>query len=170
MKTCLSSLRTNRHTKSLRRQPDPGNVAGRTDSRQRISSRWPQWVVLLGALCALIVFSAALKTLFLSGQVPWLRFALGIVPAFVSVVAFLTWKHIWRGERHYVVSDLFKSETIPFDDVCLVVEAHGLIWNTVRVHFNRPTRFGWDVSFVPERSVGTSCALATAWRTRQLTK
>lgn len=162
--------RTNCHANILRLQSGCVSAADNVDSRQRISSRRTQWVVLLGALGAVIVFSAALRTLFLSGQMPWLQLALGIAPAFVSMAAFLAWKRVWRGERHYIVSNLFKSEIISLDDVCLVVEAHGLIWNTVRVHFNRPTRFGWDITFVPARSAGTSCTLAAAWRTRRLVK
>jgi hypothetical protein len=166
----MLSSRTNRQANILRLRPDWVSAADNVDSRQRISSRRTQWVVLLGALAALILFSVTLRTLFLPEQMPWLQLALGIVSAFVSMSAFLAWKRVWRGEQHYIVSNLFKSETISFGDVCLVVEAHGLIWNTVRVHFNRPTRFGWDITFVPARSAGTACTLAAAWRTRRLVK
>jgi hypothetical protein len=33
----------------------------------------------------------------------------------------------------------------------LVVNAGGVFWDKVRIHFNRPTRFGWSISFVPVR-------------------
>lgn len=139
-------------------------------SRQRISSRRPQFVVLLAALGSVIAIIASLQTLLVTRQMPWVMFALGIVNAFVALAALMAWKQVWGGERHYVVSSLFKSETISFDDVCMVLEARGLIWNTIRIHFNRPTRFGWGISFVPVRSVGTSCEVVTAWRTRRVIK
>ncbi len=139
-------------------------------SRQRISSRRPQFVVLLAALGSVIAVIATLKTIMVSGQISWVMFALGIANAFVALATLMTWKQVWSGERHYVASSLFKSETISFDDVCMVLEARGLIWNTVRIHFNRPTRFGWGISFVPARLVGTSCEFVAAWRTHRLAK
>lgn len=139
-------------------------------SRQRISSRRPQFVVLLAALGSVVAISATLQTLLVIGQMSWVLFVLGIANVFVTLATLLTWKQVWSSERHYVVSSLFRSETIPFDDVCMVLEARGLIWNTIRVHFNRPTRFGWVVSFVPALSAGTPCEVVTAWRTRRATK
>lgn len=139
-------------------------------SRQRISSRRPQFVVLLAALGSVSAVSLTAQTIIVSGQMSWVMFALGIANSFVALAGFMTWKQVWRGERHYVVSSWFKAETIPFDDVCIVLEARGLIWNTVRIHFNRPTRFGWGVSFVPALSAGTPGEVVTAWRTRSLAK
>jgi hypothetical protein len=139
-------------------------------SRQRISSRRPQFVVLLAALGSVIAVSATLQTKIVSGQMSWAMVALGNANAFVALATLMTWKQVWSGERHYVVSSLFKSETISFDDVCMVLEARGLIWNTVRIHFNRPTHFGWGISFVPARSIGTSCEVVAAWRTRRVAK
>lgn len=170
MKTHGSMLRIKWHANILRRQPGLASAAGRPGFRQRISSRWTQWIVLLTTLGALVAISVVLKTRMFAGKMPWVWSVLGITSALAAVVPFVAWKQVWRGERHYMVSNLFKSEVISFDDVCLVVEARGLIWNTVRVHFKRPTRFGWDVNFVPARSVGTSCTLAAAWRTRRLVK
>lgn len=139
-------------------------------SGQRISSRRQHFIVLLAALGSVIAIIATLLTLLVTGQMPWVMFALGIAHAFAALAGLMTWKQVWSGERHYVVCGLFKSETIPFDDVCMVLEARGLLWNTVWIHFNRPTRFGWDIAFVPTRSVGTSCEVVTAWRTRRATK
>ena len=83
-------------------------------SRQRISSRRPQFVVLLAVLGSVIAVSATVQTLLVTGQMSWVTFAMGIANAFVALATLMTWKQVWSGERHYVVSSLFKSETLEF--------------------------------------------------------
>lgn len=77
--------------------------------------------------------------------------ALGLALAIVALAGSLAWKRVHRSKRHYLVADFFNSETIAFDDVCMVVEASGVLWKTVNIHMRRPTRFGWEVAFVPKR-------------------
>lgn len=144
--------------------------ADRVDSLQRISSRRPKFVLLLATLGTAVAIRATLRAVVSSEELPWAMLALGMANAVVALATLMTWKHVRSDDRRFVVSDLFKSETFAFDDLCMVVEARGMIWNTVRLHFNRSTRFGWDISFVPARSVGNPRSLVAAWRTRRMAK
>lgn len=124
------------------------------DSMPFISSSGPRIVIVLAALGAGVTSAAAAWQVFAAGQIPWVLFALGFAHAVVALAGSLVWKRVQCGERHYVVSDSLKSETISFDDVCMVVEAPGFLWNTVHIHLRRPSRFGWSVAFVPRRAGG----------------
>jgi len=137
---------------------------------ERISSLSPHLVVLTVAVGAGIAVGVGIWRLLSSGEIPWALFALGIAHALVAMAGFATWKHVRCGEDHYIVSDIFKSETISFNDVCMVVEARGFLWNTARIHLCRPSRFGWGISFVPTCWAGMSGSLVAAWRTRRSTR
>jgi hypothetical protein len=59
----------------------------------------------------------------------------------------ITWKQVWHGHDYYDLSDHLRKEVIRMEDVCAVVEAPDVLWNTVRIHFRRLRRFGWAVSY-----------------------
>jgi len=125
----------------------------------RISSRKPQMVVVLATMIAAISLGAATKQLLASNHVPWTLLTLGIGHLLVSLAGFAMWKHVHSDAEHYVVSDFIKSERIPFENVCMVVQTRGLIWKSIRIHFRRPTRFGRSVSYVPVVPTGSSATL-----------
>jgi hypothetical protein len=137
---------------------------------ERISSLRPRIVKVLAAVGAAVALGFAGLQLLSSDQIPWLWSALGGTCAFVGLTGFVSSKCVRCGASHYVVSDLFTSETIPFNDVCLVVEAPGFLWQLVRIHLRRPSRFGWAVSYVPARSATKSCSVFVSWRTCESTK
>jgi hypothetical protein len=168
MKRYRSLLRTGIRSDIARLQLGPVNQTYNPDSVQRISSLRPHIVVFLAVLASAVALSSALRQAISSGHMPWAMLALGAAHGVVALAGFMAWKRVRRGARHYVVSDLFKSEAISFDDVFRVTEARGFLWKTVRIHLRRPSRFGWDVSFVPARSAGMSSPLVSAWRTRRL--
>jgi hypothetical protein len=85
-----------------------------------------------------------------TGAVDWVKLMLGGAHVAIAVVASLAWQRVRRGPTYYVVSDPFRSERIGFGEVCLMVNAPGLMWNRTRMHLVRPCRFGWSVTFVPE--------------------
>jgi len=113
---------------------------------------------LLAALGAGVTAPAVVWRVLSVGQIPWALLALGLALAGVSLTAAQMWKRVQLGKRHYVVSNFFKSEAIAFHDVCMVVEAPGVFWKTVRIHLRRPSRFGWEVAFVPRCATETSPA------------
>lgn len=102
-------------------------------------------------MAAAAIFGGAAKQLLNTGRGPWMLLALACTSAAVALAGFARWKCVRRGAQHYLVSDLIRSECISRDDVCLVVQARGLVGNRVHVHFRRPTRFGWSISYVPAR-------------------
>lgn len=134
---------------------------GRGKARQRVSPATPWTVTLLAALSAGVAVPAVVWRVLSVGQIPWALLALGLALAGVSLTAALMGKRVQLGKRHYAVSNFFKSEAIAFHDVCMVVEAPGVFWKTVRIHLRRPSRFGWEVTFVPRRATETS---PTRWR------
>jgi len=115
----------------------------------RISSRKPDMTTGLATLIAAICFGAAAKQLLASNQAPWMLLSMGIGHLFIALAGFVMWKRVQSGAGHYVISDFVKSERIPFENVCMVVQSHGLIWESIRIHFRRPTRFGRSVAYVP---------------------
>lgn len=150
-------------------QPLPVSKADNPDAVKRISTPGPHIVVLLAVLGSAVAFSSALQQMAASGDIPWAMLALGSAHAIAALAGFMAWKCVRYGNRHYVVSDFFKSETISFDDVCMVVNSHGFLWNTARIHLRRPSRFGWTVSFVPVHAVRESRPLFSAKRTQKFT-
>lgn len=122
----------------------------------RISSLKPQFAVALAMIIAATCFGAAAKQFLLSRDVPWLLLTLGAAHALVALAGMVVWKRIESDGEHYVISDFIKSERIPFEDVCMIVQGQGLIWKSVRIHFRRQTRFGWSVSYVPVLPLGKS--------------
>lgn len=145
----------------------PASLAQDTEGATRISSLVPHVVVLCAAIIAVTAIGSAAKQLLASGHVPWTLLALGLAHAVVALAGFVLWKHVRSGEGHYVVSNFIKSERISFDDVCMVVQDDGLIWNRVHIHFRRPTRFGWSVSYVAVPPTGNSASLLASWQRHQ---
>lgn len=119
---------------------------------RRISSRKPRLLAALAAGISAGVLGIGIWRDAVRGEAPWLFLAVAAACACPGVAALARWKSVMRGDRHIVVSGLFEKEAIPFDAVCLVVKAGGVLWDKVRIHFNRPTRFGWSISFVPVRT------------------
>lgn len=127
----------------------PANLAQDAERTVRISSLKPRVVVLGAAIIAATAIGFAAKQLFASGHVSSTLLALGIAHVIVALTGCVMWKNVRSSPRHYVVSNLIKSERISFDDVCMVVEGQGLIWKNIQIHFRRPTRFGWSVCYIP---------------------
>lgn len=124
------------------------NPTQHAERSTRISSLKPHFIVLLAAIVAATSFGLAAKQLLATDQVPWLLLALGIAHATVALAGFVKWKCVWSGAGHYVVSNFIQSDQIVHDDVCMIVQGHGQIWKRVHVHFRRPTRFGWSITYV----------------------
>lgn len=127
----------------------------------------PHVVVIFAMIGAAVAFGFAGKQLLSSATVSWSLLALGFAHLAVAFAGVIMWKRVRRGADHYHVSDFIRSETIPFVDVCMVVEERGLIWNRLHIHFKRKTRFGWSVSYVPVRPTGLFASLSAAWGKRQ---
>lgn len=70
-----------------------------------------------------------------------------------SLVAFgliaLQAKVVYRRHDEYRVATLFHLETVTLEDICMTVKNPRPFWTILRIHLNRPTRFGWAISFVP---------------------
>ena len=161
------TLRTKVRSGIDRLQLGPVDHSQPCDPLQRISSLKPQ---VLAVLTALVAAGAAIFALspMSSERSSRMSAAIAFVHTFVAIATITTWKNVRYRDRNYVVSDLFKSESISSQDVCLAVEARGLLWNAVRIHFKRPTRFGWHISFIPAGVSGISNSRVAGWRSRTL--
>jgi hypothetical protein len=106
-------------------RPGARPSSDRSGFSERIASVRPRIVIMLTVVGAAIALGFAGLGLLDSGEIPWLWSALGGGCAFVAVIGFMSSKCVRCGANHYVVSDLFTSEAIPFNDVCMVVEAPG---------------------------------------------
>ncbi len=148
-------------SKASRSSFRPANLTEEGAGHWRISSLRPHLFVLLAMIGAASAFSFAIMPWFSLGSISWTFFVLGTAQTVIALVGFVLWKHVRRGPDHFHVSDFIRSETISFVDVCMVVEGHGVIWNTSHIHFRRLTRFGWSVSYVPICSVGRLNRLLT---------
>ena len=134
---------------------------------ERISSVRPGIVIALAMIGAGVAFGFVGLRLLDSGEIPWLWSASGGGCAFVAAIGFVSSKCVRCGASNYVVSDFFTTETIAFNDVCMVVEAPGPFWDSVRIHLCRPSRFGWAVSYIPASSATKSCSLFASWRAHE---
>lgn len=141
----------------LHASADQGRDAERL---RRISSLKPQIAVVLATIISATFFGASAQQMFVFNRVPWILLTLGGGHALVALAGFALWKRVDAATEHYVVSDFTKSERISFEDVCMVVRGQGLIWKSVRIHFRRPTRFGWSVSYVPVSPIKISLTMA----------
>lgn len=164
MNRAKSSSAARMRAEVARSYVSPANLAREAEEAKRISSLKPHVVVLCAAIIAATAIGFAAKHLLASGHVPWAWLTLGLAHAVVALAGFVMWKHVRSGAGHYVVSDFTKSERISFDDVCMVVRDRGLIWNRVHIHFRRPTRFGWSVSYVAVPPAGGFASLLAPWR------
>lgn len=120
----------------------------------RISSYTPRLVAVLLGLGAAVALTTGLRHWPVSGSVSWALLTLGAVDFAASAICLVAWKHVREGKHHYYCSDLFRSEAIHLDDVCVAIDAPGLLWNSSRIHFRRKTRFGWAISYVPMKRAG----------------
>lgn len=145
----------------------PVNLTEEAEANSRISSLMPQVVMLFALIGAAAAFGFTTKQWYTSGRIPWALLVLGIAHVVVALAGFVRWKRIQRGPGHYHVSDFIRSETISLIDVCMVVEERGFLWNSVRIHFRRLTRFGWSVSYVPTRPMRSLNWLGGIVRSRQ---
>ncbi len=145
----------------------PADLAQDAEATMRISSLKPHVAVLCAAIIAATAIGFTAKQSLASGHVPWTLLTLGIAHAVVALAGLVMWKCVRSGARHYVVSNFIKSERISFDDVCMVVQDRGLIWNRVHIHFRRPTRFGWSISYVAVPPTRSLAALLAAWQRRR---
>lgn len=115
----------------------------------RLSSLKPYAISLPAALIGVVFVAVAARRWSSSDLLSWTLLALGIADLAVALAVVSFWKRVWRGPGYYLVSDLFQSERIAVQDVCLRVPGRGLFCNCIHIHFNRPTRFGWHISYVP---------------------
>lgn len=134
------------HLEHLAKRSDFALGAGQ---RGRVSSLTPVIVsiamVMVGCLFTLAALSKA------SAQ-PVLAGALLLVAAvhwLVGLVLKGRLKSVSFDGQRYRVKGLLLTDEFTLSDVCLVVEADGGPWKAIRIHFNRPTRFGYDIKFVP---------------------
>lgn len=116
---------------------------------QRLSSHLPRYTLLAllcGAGCVILLT-------ILRGDLPAIAklLLLGIAAAQMgaAVIAFKTWKCVWKKGDTLIVSDGFKTELLSGDDIVMSVARTSLFGKRVRVHLNRPTRFGWHFQFIP---------------------
>lgn len=158
----LTPRATGRHPEP--RSPDARLGLPAPKKAQRISSLRPAILstaaILLGGPLSIV----AIRTLFTAP----LHGTLLFVPAALLLVAGgalkLGLKSVAFDGNRYRITGLFLTEEIAPGDVCLVVEARGAFWNTIRLHFNRPTRFGYDVAFVPAGSFKNAAVLVARLR------
>lgn len=127
--------------------------------RDRVSSAWPQRVSLCLASVAVLALACAWLNLQLKGprghgnlrhdHHSLVMAGIGVFDGLAAVAVGTFWKNVRVGRNGFTISDLFRSEEVSFEDVCLLVPGRGLFGNVMRVHFRRPTRFGWGVGYVP---------------------
>lgn len=96
----------------------------------------------------------------------WVSAGIASAHFLAAMLVVTAWKQVRRGEFHYFVTSVFKSDAVAFEDVCAVVEAPGSWWNTTRIHFRRRTCFGWAVSYVPAGEKNQVTAVAKHPRLR----
>ncbi len=145
--------------------PRPPRPTARGGTRKRISSLAP---LILGGVAAMVAIGLAIAAGLLVSQEAFIPavalLMLAGVHALLAVTAASLWKQVTFDGRRYLIAGLLAHEAIEPGDVCLVVEARGLFCNTVRLHFNRRTRFGHEVAFVAPASQGGSAAVAASLR------
>ncbi len=127
--------------------------------RDRVSSAWPvrvafclASVAVLALVCAWLNFQMGrgLGRRDMHVQSHSLAMAgIGVIDGLAALVVGTLWKSVRVGANGFTVSDLFRSEEVLFEDVCLVVPGTGVFGDVMRLHFRRPTRFGWGVVYVP---------------------
>jgi hypothetical protein len=122
------------------------------EREERLSCLKPYTVGILIAVVGCALVAVALGKWSASHRLFWTLLALGIADLAAALASIMMWKQVRRASDHYVISGLFGSERVAFKDVCLVVPGQGLFWECVHIHFNRPNRFGWSVSYVPIRA------------------
>lgn len=158
------SLATRLRAEGVRCDIGPTKTSQDSEGTTRISSLKPHVTVLVAAIIAATATGFAARQFLATGDVPWTLLTLGLAHAVITLAGFVMWKHVRSGARHYVVSNFIKSERIAFDDVCMVVQGRGLIWDRVHIHFSRPTRFGWSVSYVAVPPTWSYASLLPAWQ------
>lgn len=117
--------------------------------RMRISSLAP----LTASVGAFLIGSALTLAAMLNASsrltVAALLLLLAAIHILVALALKTTLKVVSFDGQCYRITGLFLTDEIAPNDVCLVVEGRGVLWNVIRLHFNRRTRFGYDIAFVP---------------------
>lgn len=142
----------------------PRGFAPEAGKRVRISSLSPAIVSIGGLLMGGLLGFAAMSSA--AGQ-PVLAALLLILAAahlLVAIALKTSVKSVSFDGQCYRITGFLLTEEIAPSDVCLVVKARGVLWNTIRIHFNRPTRFGYDIAFVPAASHMDSANLVASMR------
>lgn len=143
---------------------EPGGFAFEAGKRIRVSALAPL-IVSLGALFVGSALTlAAMLNAFTRPALAALLLLLAAIHILVGLALKSTLKVISFDGQCYRITGLLLTEEIAPSDVCLVVEARGVIWNVIRLHFNRPTRFGYDIAFVPATSHMDSANLVATLR------
>lgn len=138
--------------------------AGVPEKGRRISSLTPV-IASIGALLMGSVLSlAAILNAVAQPVLAALLLILAAAHLLVGVVLKIRLKSVSFDGHRYRITGFFRTEEITPSEVCLVVEARGALWNNIRLHFNRPTCFGYDIAFVPAASRRDLSGLVAALR------
>lgn len=128
---------------------EPGDFAFEAGKRWRISSLTPVIVSIAVLLIGSMFILAALLRVSGEPVIAGLLLLLAAAHVLVGLALKTTLKFVSFDGQCYRITGLLLTEEIAPNDVCLVVEARGVLWNVIRLHFNRPTRCGYDIAFVP---------------------
>ena len=128
---------------------EPGDFASEKGKRIRISSLTPLTVTVGALLMGCFLTHAATLNASSRPALAALLLLLAATHILVGLALRTTLKSVsFDGQRYRITGFLLTEEIAP-NDVCLVVEGRGVLWNVIMLHFNRPTRFGYDIAFVP---------------------
>lgn len=145
-----------RLTKTHKPRRDAPEPSRKPLGGERISSLAPHTVAALLAAMGIAWLAVTAH----QAEMSWVAFAVAVGHLGASATILAAWKQVRRGKLHYFVSNVFKSETVGFEDVCAVVDSPGVCWKTTRIHFRRRTRFGWAISYVPAKETERTTAVA----------
>lgn len=123
--------------------------AGVPEKGRRISSLTPVIVSIGILLMGSVLSLAAILNAVAQPVLAALLLILAAAHLLVGVALKIRLKSVSFDGHRYRITGFFRTEEITPSEVCLVVEARGTFWNTIRLHFSRPTRFGYDIAFVP---------------------
>lgn len=128
---------------------EAGGFAPEAGKRMRISSLTPLTVSVGALLMGSALTLAAMLNASTRPVLAALLLLLAAAAILVGLALKTTVKSVSFDGQRYRITGLLRTEELAPSDVCLVVEARGVLWNVIRLHFNRPTRFGYDIAFVP---------------------
>jgi hypothetical protein len=128
---------------------EPGDFAFEAGRRIRISSLTPLTVSVGALLMGSALTLAAMLNASTRPVLAALLLLLAAAHILVGLALKTTLKFVSFDGQCYRITGLLRTEELAPRDVCLVVEARGVLWSVIRLHFNRPTRFGYGIAFVP---------------------